>query len=493
MTKKCNKPTTALYNKRYVILIAVIAAFGGLLFGFDTGVISGALLLIKKDPNLLLNHVDVLSGRQQEWIVSITVLGAAIGAIFSGRISDKLGRKKVLIIAGIIFSIGSIGLATANSVIALIIWRFFIGVGIGVASYTVPLYISEISPKQVRGALVSINQLAITIGVFLSYLVDLSLVNYDEGWRWMFLAGLIPSLILTIGMCFLSETPRWLMNNKGEEQAKKVLDKIGESNKEEVLQKIKNTIRKEKEQISSIKLLLKSWVRPALIIGIGIHVLSQFVGINTITYYAPTIFEMAGFGADSANPVYSAILPSLPLGFLNILFTVVSIMLVDRWGRKPLLYMGLIGMFVSLFILGIGFTFYNSIGIATVKWLSFTSMMIYISSFAISIGPVAWLLISEVFPIKIRGFGMSIATLMNWVSNFIITNTFLSLGRVTTGEMPNPSGEGILVNPGGAFFIYAGICILGIIFTYQYIPETKGHSLEDIESHFMAGKHPREL
>lgn len=479
------------YNKRHVILIAVIAAFGGLLFGFDTGVISGALLLIKHDPNLLLNNL-VLPERYQEWIVSITVLGAAIGAILSGRVTDKLGSKKVIIIAGFIFTIGSIGLATANSVVLLILWRLFIGLGIGIASYSVPLYISEISPTKVRGALVSINQLAITIGVFLSYIAGLCFANIEDGWRWMFLCGLIPSLILTIGMFFLSETPRWLMNNRSEDQARKALDKIGEINKEEVLQKIKNTIRKEKKEGSYLSLLLAPWVRPTLIIGIGIMFFQQFTGVNTITYYAPTIFEMAGFGANSTQPVYEAILPALPLGFVNILFTVISIMLIDRWGRKPLLYIGLTGMVISLAILGVGFTFYNSIG-ENIKWLSFISMMIYTPSFAISMGPIAWLLLSEVYPTKIRGIGMSIATLANWVSNFIITNTFLSLGLATTGKMPNPAGEGTLVNPGGAFFIYAVIGIIGLIFVYKYIPETKGHSLEDIERHFRERKHPRTL
>ena len=495
MDKKSIESVKPTYNRGYVILIAVIVAFGGLLFGFDTGVISGALLLIKNDPDLLMNNMTVLPERHQEWVVSITVLGAAIGAVLSGRMTDKLGRKKVIIIAGIIFTVGSIGLAAAGSVALLIIWRLIIGFGIGLASYTVPLYISEISPTQARGALVSINQLAITIGVFLSYIAGLSFANFEEGWRWMFLAGLIPSLILTVGMFFLSETPRWLMVNKGEDEARKVLDKIGESNKEEVLEKIKNTVKKEREQIqiSSLKQLLTPWVRPALIIGAGIMFFQQFTGINTITYYAPTIFEMAGFGADSVQPVYDAILPALPLGFVNVLFTVVSIMLVDRWGRKPLLYLGLIGMTASLAVLGVVFTFYSSIGAVAVKWAAFTSMMIYIPSFAISLGPIAWLLISEVYPTKIRGFGMSIATMVNWVSNFIITNTFLTLGLVTTGKMADPSGAGTLVNPGGAFLIYGAIGILGLIFVYRYIPETKGHSLEYIENHFLEGKHPKNL
>jgi sugar porter (SP) family MFS transporter len=271
-----------------------------------------------------------------------------------------------------------------------------------------------------------------------------------------------------------------------------VLDRVGESNKEEVVQQIKTNIEAEKKQSGSVSILKAKWVRPALIIGIGIMIFQQFTGINTIIYYSPTIFEMAGFGVGSENAVYDAILPSLPIGAVNVLFTIVAIYLVDRWGRKPLLYLGLIGMVIALVALGFAFTFHGSIG-GALKWISFVSMIIYIPFFAISLGPIAWLLISEVYPTKIRGLGMSIATMVNWAANFLIANTFLSLGKATTGMMEHPAGEGMLVNPGGAFFIYAAVGILGLIFIYSYIPETKGHSLEKIEEHFLAGKHPRDL
>ena len=270
------------------------------------------------------------------------------------------------------------------------------------------------------------------------------------------------------------------------------MDKGGEVNKESGLQQIKKNLQIESKEASSLKELGSKWVRPALIIGVGIMFFQQFTGINTIIYYSPTIFEMAGFGADSANAVYDAILPSLPIGLVNVLFTLVAIYLVDKWGRKPLLYLGLTGMVVALVALGTAFTFQDSMD-GALKWISFTSMIIYIPFFAISLGPIAWLLISEVYPNKIRGLGMSIATMVNWLANFLIANTFLSLGKVTTGEMPNPAGEGTLVNPGGAFFIYALVGILGIIFVKYYIPETKGHSLEYIEEHFQQGKSAREL
>jgi len=219
----------------------------------------------------------------------------------------------------------------------------------------------------------------------------------------------------------------------------------------------------------------------------------QFTGINTIIYYSPTIFEMAGFGLGGANAACDAILPALPIGIVNVLFTVVAIFLVDRWGRKPLLYLGLTGMILSLVTIGIAFTFFNDNQVA-LKWMSFTSMIVYIPFFAISLGPIAWLLISEVFPTKIRGLGMSIATMVNWISNFVVANTFLSLGKSITGTMPSPvNPDESIINLGGAFFVYAAVGVLGLIFINRYIPETKGHSLEKIEDHFLKGKHPRDL
>lgn len=480
------------YNKGFVVFIATIVAFGGLLFGFDTGVISGAILLIKNDPNIVINGLE-LAPRLQEWIVSITVLGAAIGALGSGRISDNLGRKKVIIFTAFVFAVGSAGLALANSVAALIVWRLIIGIAIGVASYTVPLYISEVSPSHARGALVSINQLAITVGIFASYIVDLGFAGFDDGWRWMFLVGLVPSLLLFAGMFFLPESPRWLMSYHSEEEARKVLDRVGESNKEEVIERIKINIRKEEKTGGGLKELGAKWVRPALIVGVGIMLLQQFTGINTIIYYSPTIFEMAGFGLGGGNPVFNAILPALPIGFINVLFTLVAMYYVDKWGRKPLLYLGLGGMIVSLVTIGIAFTAFNDVP-AALKWMSFASMIIYIPFFAISLGPIAWLLISEVFPTKIRGLGMSIATMVNWVSNFIVANTFLTLGRVTTGTMPSPvDPNDTIINLGGAFFIYAAVGVIGLFFIYRFIPETKGHSLEEIEEHFLKGGKAIEL
>jgi sugar porter (SP) family MFS transporter len=282
------------------------------------------------------------------------------------------------------------------------------------------------------------------------------------------------------------------MVHKTEDHARNILGRIGELNTENVLEQIRNSLMLEGKNKSSMKDLALNWVRPALIIGIGIMILQQFTGIITMIYYSPTIFEMAGFGVDTADPVRNAILPSLPIGLINVLFTLVAIYLVDRWGRKPLLYLGLTGMIISLVVLGIAFTFHDALG-SSLKWISLCSMIVYIPFFAVSLGPVAWLLISEVYPTKIRGLGMSIATMVNWLSNFLISNTFLTLGRITTGEMPEPSGEGMLTNPGGAFIIYSIMGVLGLFFVRHFIPETKGHSLEEIEEHFKKGKPAKDL
>jgi sugar porter (SP) family MFS transporter len=456
--------TVDQYNKRIVITIAAIAATGGLLFGFDTGVISGALLFIKKE--WLLSEVS------QGWVVSAVLIGAIIGSATSGKLSDRFSRKNVIIVTAIIFFLGSIGTGLAPNVEWLIAGRVIIGIAIGVASFTVPLYISEISPSNVRGALVSLNQLAITVGIVVSYLVDYAFAGVEHGWRYMFLVGVIPSLILGIGMYYLPRTPRWLMSNNREEEARKVLNRINAGHHvEEEITEMKNALKE--EGAGRFRDLLVPWLRPALIIGIAMMLIQQLTGINTVIYYAPTIFQMAGFASEAA-----AISATIIVGVINVLFTIVSIWLLDKVGRRPLLLGGLSGMIISLAALGIAFKFTVVLGSA-MKWVTVGSLLCYIASFAISLGPICWLIISEIYPIRIRGLAMSIATLTNWASNFIIALTFLVLVK-HLGEAHT-------------FWLYAAIGFLGLIFCYFYIPETKGHTLEEIEEHWMKGKHPREL
>jgi MFS transporter, SP family, galactose:H+ symporter len=445
-------------NKKLIVLIAAVAATGGLLFGFDTGVISGALLFLKKDFAL-----DALS---QEYVVSAVLVGCVIGAATSGRLADALGRKKVIIITACVFAAGSLWASLAQSVPVLLLGRATIGLAIGVASFTVPLYISEISPPNYRGALVSLNQLLITIGIVVSYFVDDLFAETANTWRNMFLVGVVPAVILGVGMLFLPETPRWLMSKGRRETAVGVLTRLMGARAANVeADAIKESMAGEGG--GTFAELFSDWMRPALFLGVGIMFVQQATGINTVIYYAPTIFQMAGFTSDTA-----AISATVGVGLVNVLMTIVSIRLIDKLGRKPLLSIGLIGMSASLFLLGLAFLLEESVG-GALKWITVAALVGYIASFAISLGPIAWLLISEIYPLKVRGLAMSVATLSNWGFNFLIALTFLSIIE-SFGKA-------------GAFWLYAVIGLGGWFFCKFFVPETKGTTLEDIEENLRAG------
>ena len=438
-----------------IAFIAVIAATGGLLFGFDTGVISGALLFIKQDWPL--------SSFAQGCIVSSVLVGAVLGSLCSGKLTDHFGRKAVIFATAIIFFIGSIATAASPSPELLMLFRIIIGIAIGVASYTVPLYISEISPDESRGALVSLNQLAITIGILVSYFVDNYFASFDSGWRYMMLAGAAPAVILALGMLILPNTPRWLVSKNYTEEAKKVLKQIdSDSDPDKTITQIKKSMDDSTQ--GNLNELLQPWLRPALLIGIALMFFQQVTGINTVIYYAPTIFQMAGFQSASA-----AISATVGVGIINVLLTIVSIRLIDKVGRKPLLYIGLSGMIVSLLALGLAFYSTAALG-GLLKWFTVGGLFVYIASFAISLGPICWLIIAEIYPTRIRGLAMSIATVTNWGFNLVVALTFL--------PMIDKLGQS------GTFLFFALISILGLIFCYKYVPETKGVSLEDIEQNW---------
>jgi SP family galactose:H+ symporter-like MFS transporter len=451
-------------NKKLVFVISAVAATGGLLFGFDTGVISGALLFLKED--------FLLDSKGQEWVVSSVLLGCILGAAVSGRLVDVLGRRKAIIGTALVFAVGSIWTSAADGFSMLIAGRVVVGLGIGVASYAVPLYISEIAPPQHRGALVSLNQLLLTVGIVLSYLVDDLFANTAGSWRYMFLAGVIPALVLGVGMFFLPETPSWLTGKGRDAEAIGILNRIMPGPEAEIeLAAIQQAVPE--SPASSVKQLRAPWLRPALLIGIGIMFVQQATGINTVIYYAPTIFEVAGF--QSAT---TAITATVGVGLVNVLMTMVAIWLVDKVGRKPLLSYGLIGMTVSLSGLALGFQFQAEIG-DSLKWMAVGMLFLYIGSFAISVGPIAWLLIAEIYPLEVRGFAMSLATLSNWVFNFIVSFTFLTLFDT--------------IGKAGTFWLYAGVGVLGWFFCHLYVPETKGVSLETIEKNLRAGTRPKDL
>lgn len=438
--------------KTFIYITAGIAALAGLLFGYDTGVISGAILFIRDQFHLASGAVQT--------VVSAVLLGACFGALSSGALTDRFGRRKVIIITAVLFAVGAIGAAFAVNVIMIILFRLMIGCAIGVASYAAPLYISEISPSNVRGALVSLNQLMITCGIVVSYLVDYALSTAAHQWRWMFGLGAIPALILIVGMMALSESPRWLISRNKIEEARVVLKHtISEQNVENEIHVIQSSLAFKE---GSWKDLLEPWVRPAIIVGVALAFFQQVTGINTIIYYAPTIFEFAGFESHKVS-----ILATVGVGVVNVLMTVVSMWFVDRIGRKPLLYIGMTGMSLSLGVLGLAF--YLPGMMSALKMVTVLSIVVYIASFAISLGPIFWLMISEIYPLKIRGRAMSLATVANWGFNMLVASTFLTLTEK--------------LGKAGAFWFYAVVCAIGIAFCYFYVPETKGHSLEEIEAH----------
>jgi len=504
-------------NKSLVIVIAAIASTGGLLFGFDTGVISGALPFLKESW-------DLTTG-QQEIITTAVLVGAVIGALGSGRITDIVGRKKVIIATSIIFALGSILTGAASSMWFLAASRIILGIAIGISSFAVPLYISEISPVKARGALVSSFQLMITIGIVASYFSDLYFADESNpfSWRWMFYVGVFPAIILFAGMIFLPETPRFLIGKGKDEEGKKVLEKVEDpALVEEAFAKIKEEIAVDQESVGFKELFSKTWRTP-LFIAIGIMFVQQFVGINTVIYYAPTIFIIAGF----EGPI-AAIVATISVGIVNVAATVVAMFLIDKIGRRKLYFIGVTGIMISLTALGMFFFMKDDLG-DNLRWVIVGTVLIYIVFFAISLGPLGWLIISEIFPLKIRGVGMSVGALSNWFFNGIVAFTFLKLAWLFTD-----SGSGILKgtqkiiidkaealqyiatefgnnaknykwdevtheiietmpNPAGAFLLYAGVAIIGIFWGMKYIPETKGISLEQIEEHWRQGKSPRDL
>ncbi len=432
-----------------VVWIAATAALCGLLFGYDTGVISGALLFLKKD--------FLLSPLWQGVVTSAALAGAAAGAAFSGRLADRFGRRPMVIAVAVLFLVASLMSAWASSIGGLIFGRFLVGLAIGVCSYTGPLYIAEIAPSRSRGALVSLNQLLITVGILVSYLVDYLLAE-GEHWRWMFGLAAIPAVILGLAMSWLPESPRWLVKSGDVESATRILRRIHRP--DEVAGELDLILSQRQDPQGAWTQVLAPQFRTALTIGIGLAIFQQITGINTIIYYAPTIFQLAGF--DSAA---QSILATAGVGAVNVLMTIVSLRLLDRVGRRPLLLTGIAGMTASLIVLG---WLFRGSDFTSAGWLAVASVMVYVASFAISLGPIFWLLISEIYPLQVRSVGMSIATMSNWAFNLLVALTFL-----------------ILLNslgPAYTFWLYALLSVGAFLFSYRFVPETKGRALEEIRA-----------
>lgn len=447
----------------WLYIIAIVASLGGLLSGYDTGVISGALLFI--------NETWVLPDTLQGFLVSSVLIGAVIGAATNGILADIFGRKKIIMATAVIFILGSILCAFAPNVYVLILSRIFVGFAVGIVNFVVPLYLSEVSPKNLRGTLVSLYQWAITAGILFSYFINAVFAQSVYNWRWMLFAGVVPGLVLFIGMCFMSDTPRWLVSKNRDDEAKKVFSKIEpDIEPEKEIAEIKETLVDNRQEKT---FRLKKWMIMPFVVGIGIMFAQICTGINTIIYYAPTIFKTAGFDSN-----LTAIYATTGIGVVNFIMTIVAVFFTDRIGRKPLLYFGLTGVMLSLFALGTSFAFAGVLG-SSLKWVAVGSLVTYIICFAMSLGPIGWILVSEVFPLRIRGIAMSVCTVSNFAFNFFVVGSFpVLLHRI-----------------GGAwtFWIFGIVSILCIIFVYFFVPETKGISLEQIESNWRRSVNPRDF
>ena len=441
----------------YFYFIAAVAALGGLLFGYDTGVISGALLFIRQ--------VMSLSSTMQGVVVAIALAGAAVGAAMAGQLSDRAGRRRVILGAGVLFIAGAVISAVAPNVILLLLGRFLVGLAIGVASMLTPLYLAEISPARDRGAIVSLNQLCITGGILVSYLVGFALAGASGGWRWMLALGALPGIILSAGMLFLPESPRWLAGHGRMRDAEAVLRHLrGTADVSGELNTLRTDIAREGRQLANASELLAPRLRRPLVIGIGLAMFQQITGINTVIYFAPTIFQSAGLSSAA-----TAILATAGVGAVNVIMTIVSIRLIDRLGRRQLLFWSLGGMALTLFVLSGAF----HAGVSgQLAWVAIISVAAYVGFFAIGLGPVFWLLIAEIFPLALRGRAMSLAAVANWSFNLIVAATFLDL----VGAFGSA----------GAFLVYAVLSVVALVFVARLVPETKGRSLEQIEDSLAA-------
>ncbi|OAS87634.1 MULTISPECIES: D-xylose transporter XylE [Metabacillus] len=450
-------------NSLYIIVITLVATLGGLLFGYDTAVISGA------EKSLEVYFIDSLG--LDSFIhgatTSSALIGCIVGGLISGYFASNFGRKNSLLIAAVLFLLSALGSAypeflfftkgepTLSLLLTFNLYRILGGIGVGLASAICPMYISEIAPANIRGRLVSFNQFAIIFGMLVVYFVNFGIAQgqslewiNDVGWRYMFASEAIPALLFAVLLLFVPETPRYLAMKKQDEKALDILTKInGSSEAKAILSEIKQTVTIPKDK-------LFSYGKFVIIVGILLSVFQQFVGINVALYYAPRIFESMGAAKDAS------MLQTIVMGFVNALFTIVAILTVDKWGRKPLLIVGSIGMALGMFGVA-GMAFANVIGISTLLFI-----IVYTASFMMSWGPICWVLISEIFPNKIRGQAVAVAVAAQWAANYFISSTYPMMMEYSGGM---------------TYGFYGLMSVLSAIFVWKFVPETKGKTLEQME------------
>ena len=449
----------------YVVFLSSVASLGGLLFGYDTAVIAGAI-----GP---LQQKFGLSPAMTGWAVSCALAGCMAGVAAAGAASDRYGRKKVLIAAAVCYFVSAVGTALPRNITDFIIFRTIGGLGVGAASMAAPLYIAEVSPARVRGRTVSINQFAIVSGILLVYFVNWWIAglgneawNVETGWRWMFGSEALPAAMLLVLLFLVPESPRWLMGRGREAEARKVLDRTGgEVAAGREIEEIRDTLTGERVRLRE---LVGPGLRRLVLIGIVLAVLQQVTGINVIIYYSSEIFKKLGAASDTA------LLQTVTVDLVNLSFTIVAIWSVDWLGRKPLMLIGAAGMGVSQVLFGINL-YLGNLGMMNLVWV-----LAYIAFFASSLGPVVWVMLAEIFPNRVRGRAMALATISLWAANLVVSQTFPMLNDhpwlVETFHRAFP------------FWVYAALCAVTVVFVLVYIPETKGRSLEEIERMLGGGR-----
>jgi sugar porter (SP) family MFS transporter len=438
-------------------------ALGGILWGYDTGVISGAMLYIKNDIQL--------SPIVQGMVVSGLLAGAMLGAGLAGKLADSLGRRRLILGAGAVFTLGTLGAALSGTAALLVGFRFVMGVGVGIASVVVPMYLSELAPKEIRGKLTSLMQLLVTVGIFVAYLADYALSG-SGAWRWMIGLGVVPAVLLMVGIYTQPESPRWLVVNKGSaDEAEQVLISLRGDEQEAAaeLAEIQESAAKEAEQSEPLRLrtLTTGRLRPIFVVGMLLVFFQNFVGINTIIYYAPTLLTNVGFVASGA------ILANVGIGAVNMLMTLPAMRLIDVAGRRPLLLYGALGMCAAMILLAA----VNLAGLSkgpVLLGITLVGITLYVASFSISWGPVQWVALPELFPLRIRAAAVGVCVIFNWLFNLIVALVFPSLLD--------------RFGAGANFVFFAVMTALAFLFVTKLMPETKGRSLEAIERELVYGE-----
>ena len=444
---------------RYVY---VLAALAGLMFGLDIGVISGATQFIQKEFQV--------SDHTIEWIVSSMMFGAAIGAAGAGWMSATLGRKRSLVLAAILFVLGSVLSGAAWSPQSLIVARVVLGLAIGIAAFTAPLYLAEVASEDIRGAMISMYQLMITIGILIAFLSDTAF-SYSGNWRWMLGIIAVPGVLFLFGLVLLPDSPRWLIMRGRLDEAIAVLQRL-RGNSQVVAREAADIQEQLQTPQHGWHLFLENAnFRRSVALGVMLQLVQQFTGMNVVMYYAPRIFQDMGY--DTASQMWF----TAAVGLTNVLATFIAIGLIDRWGRKPILYTGFSVMALGLGV--VGTMMHLGITTHTEQTLTVTMLLIFIVGFAMSAGPLIWTLCSEVQPLRGRDFGIGCSTFTNWIANMVVGATFLSL--------LNGIGHA------ATFWLYAGLNLLFLLFTFAFVPETKGITLEDIERNLMQGKRLRDI